>query len=637
MPWRPRLGALPDRGGTHFRVWAPRATCLEVVIEAPQSRVVPLARDPDGDFAGFVPGVAAGARYRYRVDGRGPFPDPASRYQPEGVHGPSEVVDPARFAWTDAAWQGVPAADLVIDELHVGTFSPEGTFDGVAARLPWLADLGVTAIELMPVAEFPGRRNWGYDGVDLFAPSRCYGRPDDLRRLVDAAHRHGLAVLLDVVYNHLGPDGNYLGQFSPDYFSSRHRTLWGPAVNLDGEQSRRVRDFLIENALHWVHEYHLDGLRLDATHHLFDDGPRHFLAELTARVRASVSDRALHLIAEDPRNLAAMLRAEPEGGWGLDAVWSDDFHHQLRRYLTGDDEGVFRDFRGTVPDLVATINNGWLFCGAYSIHRRYHRGTDPAGLAPRRFVFTIQNHDRIGNRAFGERLNHQVDLATYRAASALLLGTAATPLLFMGQEWAASAPFLFFTDHEPELGRRVEVGRRHEFRHYRAFTDPATLERLPPIQAESTFLACKLDWSERDREPHASTARLYRALLRLRRTEPALRAAGCGCCEAVALDADSLTLRRDAESGPTLWILVRLRGAGPASLEGHVRGESRHWEVVLTTEDAPFATDPSPLRIDLSGPAPLVRFERPGAVVLRAHAAGSGTAEGIGSGLATGS
>ena len=442
MSWRASLGARPDAdaGGVWFRVWAPDRLGVEVVLEGPgaRPRAIALEKHPDGTFGGLVPGLGAGARYRYRVDGLGPFPDPASRYQPEGVHGPSQVVDPDAFVWTDASWRGVDPAELILYELHVGTFSPEGTFEGATRLLPRVAELGVTAIELMPVADFPGRRNWGYDGVDLFAPARCYGTPDDLRRLVDEAHRLGLAVLLDVVYNHLGPDGNYLAQFSPSYFSSRHKTLWGPAINLDGPHSAMVRAFFIENALCWLHEYHMDGLRLDATHYLFDEGPRPFLAELAATSRRSVPDRPVHLIAEDPRNLAAMVRTESEGGWGLDALWSDDFHHELRRYLVGDCEGAFRDFRGLVADLVRTINRGWLFTGEFSTYRGYHRGTDPAGLAPRRFVFYIQNHDRIGNRALGERLNHQVDPATYRAATALLLTTAATPLLFMGQEWASA-------------------------------------------------------------------------------------------------------------------------------------------------------------------------------------------------------
>lgn len=619
MNWRPTFGAWPDGDGIRFRVWAPGKQIVEVVLEGPESRVFPLEKHPDETFGAIMPDIEAGARYRYCVDGRGPFPDPASRFQPEGVHGPSEVMDPIRFGWTDESWQGVSPAELIIYELHVGTFSPEGTFEGVTRRLSRLAELGVTAVELMPVADFPGCRNWGYDGVDLFAPARCYGRPDDLRRLVNEAHRLGLAVLLDVVYNHLGPDGNYLVKFSPGYFSTRHKTPWGPAINLDGELSTMVRAFFFENALHWLHEYHMDGLRLDATHYLFDESPRTFLAELVTRVRESIKNRAVYLFAEDPRNLAAMIRRESEGGWGLDGLWSDDFHHELRRYLVGDFEGAFRDFRGSVADLVRTINRGWLYCGEYSIHRGYCRGTDPTGLEPRRFIFSFQNHDRIGNRAMGERLNHQVDPPAYRAVTALLLSIPATPLLFMGQEWAASSPFLFFTDHRAELGQLVKEGRRYEFRHYAAFTNPALLEGIPDIQSEQTFLACKIDWGEREQEPHASTLRLYQALLRLRRTEPALLSARCGNFEAVALDADSLLLRRGADGDPSLWVVVRLRGPGTASINDHPAAIGQRWEIVLTTEDPPFAPNPSPLRVDLGGPTPFIQFTRPAAVILRSH------------------
>ncbi len=614
----PPQGACPHGDGVFFRVWAPGKREVEVVIEDPEHRVIHLGESPDGMFSGFVPGLGAGALYRYRLDGQGPFPDPASRFQPQGIHGPSEVMDPARFSWTDRGWQGASCESLVIYELHAGTFSPEGTFEGVARRLPQLAGLGVTAIELMPVADFPGSRNWGYDGVSLFAPARCYGRPDDLRNLVDEAHRLGLAVLLDVVYNHLGPDGNYLAQFTPYYFSNRHQTLWGPAVNLDGEQSDQVRSFFFENALCWLSEYHLDGLRLDATHYLFDESPHHFLAELAALVRESIRDRSVLLFAEDARNLAVMVRAESEGGWGLDGLWSDDFHHELRRYLVGDSDGAFRDFRGSLADLARTINRGWLFCGAYSIHRGYDRGTDPAGLEPHRFIFYLQNHDRIGNRALGERLNHQLDPATYRAASALLLTAPATPLLFMGQEWGATAPFLFFTDHNAGLGRLVKEGRRHEFRHYAAFADPAGLEKIPDCQSEQTFLACKIDWAERDREPHAGTLRLYQALLRLRRTEPALSCSRQGSFEALALDDDSLLLRREADHGRSLWVVIRLRGSGTLSLQDQLSSPCRHWDLILTTEDRPFAPGASAPRVELSGPAPRIEFHGPGAVLLRA-------------------
>lgn len=436
---------------------------------------------------------------------------------------------------------------------------------------------------------------------------------------MDRAHCLGLAVLLDVVYNHLGPEGSYLERFSPWYLSDRHRTPWGPAVNLDGPGSEMVRAFFIENALHWIHEYHLDGLRLDATHAMIDEGPRHLLAELSATVREHAPDRPIHLIAEDHRNLADMLRPTTVGGWGLDGVWSDDFHHQLRRLLAGDDDGVYRDFAGTIADLVTTLNRGWLFTGQYSTHRGKLRGTDPAGLPLRSFVFCIQNHDRIGNRAFGERLNHQVDPAAYRAASVLLLLSRETPLLFMGQEWAASSPFLYFTDHKTELGRRVREGRLREFRAYRAFQKPSALERIADPQAESTFLASKLDWSEREREPHASTLRLYRAVLALRRSEPAFAATDPADFEALALDEDSLVLRYSTERVLVL-VICRLRGAGdvmftPPDGASWCRAGDR--EVLCSTEGPEFVSDPQPPPLARTGPGLGIRFRRPGAEVIR--------------------
>jgi maltooligosyltrehalose trehalohydrolase len=582
-------------------------------------------------FQGESASMRPGDLYGYRVDGQGPFPDPASRRQPAGVHGPSQIVDPQAFRWSDAAWRGIPRAELVLYELHVGTFTPEGTFAAAADRLADLAGLGITAVQLMPVADFPGRRNWGYDGVDLFTPARCYGTPDDLRGLVDHAHGLGVAVHLDVVYNHFGPYGNYLGRFSPFYLSERHRTPWGPAVNLDGPHSAMVREFFIENALHWVHEYHLDGLRLDATHTMVDEGARHFLAELAVRIRRHDAARPIHLIAEDHRNLACLLHPEDRAGWGLDGVWSDDFHHQLRRLLAGDEDGVYRDFAGTIPDLVTTLNRGWLFCGEYSLHRGRNRGTDPAGIEPRRFIFFLQNHDRIGNRALGERLNHQVEAAAYRAASALLLAAPQTPLLFMGQECAASSPFLFFTDHEPELGRKVREGRRHEFRQYRAFQDAVLLGRMPDPQDEATFLASQLNWAERDREPHASTLFLYRALIALRRNDLPLGSAGLGDFHATPLDENSLLLAYSTED-MGIWLVCRLRGAGPVTLAlapaSAEHGDApppntARWDLMLSTEDSPFAPDPLPPEVTPSGSTVRIRFQRPGAVVLRARSPGS--------------
>jgi maltooligosyltrehalose trehalohydrolase len=625
--WRPSLGARPEAEGTHFRVWAPKAQTVEVIVERPGDGplIASLESSPDGHFSGLVPGARPGDRYRYRPDGRGPFPDPASRYQPEGVHGPSEVVDPGRFAWADGAWGGLTPEDLVIYELHVGIFSPEGTFTGATQRLGALRDLGVTAIELMPLADFAGRRSWGYDGVDLFAPARCYGTPDDLRTLVDEAHRLGMGVLLDVVYNHFGPVGNYAPEFSDRYLSCR-QSAWAACVNLDGEGSGPVREFLIENALHWLHEYRIDGLRLDATHALHDEGPVHFLAELAERVRESIPGRYVPLIAEDHRNLDTMIRPRWAGGWGLDGVWADDFHHQARRLLAGDNEGYYRDYSGTARDLAETIDQGWYYTGQHSIHLDEPRGTDPVGIEPRRFVVCLQNHDQVGNRAFGERLHHQIDPAAYRAATALLLCAPQTPLLFMGQEWAAGAPFLYFTDHDQDLGKIVTEGRRREFRHFLAFVDPGAREAIPDPQAPSTFEASKLDWSERGREPHASTLRLHRALLALRRAEPALRANLADHHEAIPLDDDTLLLVRRAPESETMLILVRLRGSGRVDL-GRLTDlrlpEGHRWEVALTTEDPAFAPDPSPPILDLDGPGISVEFARPSAIVLKAARSGS--------------
>ena len=616
--WRPALGAWCEADGVRFRVWAPTRARVDVLIESAGGVVAhALTSAVDGMFAGFVAGVAAGSRYRYRLDGDGMYPDPASRFQPEGVHGPSEVVDAGRFEWSDAAWPGVRLEDLVIYELHVGTFSAHGTFLGLIDRLGYLRDLGVTAIEIMPVADFPGTRNWGYDGVALFAPARCYGRPDDLRRVVDAAHRLGLGVLLDVVYNHLGPDGNYLGPFSPYYFSRRHQTPWGDAVNLDGPHSDMVRAFLIENALHWVHEYHIDGLRLDATHALIDDGSRHFLAELGSCVRASVSRRNVVLIAEDSRNLSHLVRPEAEGGWGLDAVWADDFHHQVRRALAGDHEGYYRDYSGSAADIARTLRRGWFFCGEHSTHLGRPRGTDPSGLVPQQFVICLQNHDQVGNRAFGERLHHQIDLAAYRAAIVLLLCAPETPLLFMGQEWAASTPFLFFTDHNPVLGRRVTAGRRREFKSFSAFADAATRARIPDPQAVATFERSRLHWPEQEREPHASLWRLHRELLALRRREPAFQQAGWSGFDALAVGGAAVVLRRAAQ-GSAVVAAVQLRGAGVVPLD--VLGE--RLEAVLSTEDERFASDPLPVRVEAAGDALGLHFARPGAVVLRSTSRG---------------
>ena len=605
--------AAPGPRGTSFRVWAPEHPSVELVLERGSARQLrPLTRGGRGYWHGDFDDVGAGDRYRYRLGGddRSVFPDPASRFQPEGVHGPSQVVDPTTFRWSDQGWRGPRREDLVFYELHVGTFSPQGTFRGVVDRLPYLAQLGVSALELMPVADFPGHRNWGYDGVALFAPSRVYGTPDDLRALVDAAHQHGLAVFLDVVYNHLGPDGAYANAFSPYYFTDRHRSPWGQGVNMDGEHGQEVRAFFIANALHWIGEYHVDGLRLDATHAIQDDGPRHFLEELAGTVRA-VAERPALIIAEDHRNLAKLLKPAAAGGYGLDGVWADDLHHQLRVHVAGDREGYYRDYSGSTEDIATTIRQGWFFTGQRSVHMDRVRGTDPAGLDPRQFVVCIQNHDQVGNRADGARLNHQVDTATYRAVSALLLTVPETPLIFQGQEWATRSPFQYFTDHHEELGRSVTHGRREEFAAFAAFADPARRAHIPDPQAAQTFERSRLSWGELDDPDHASMARLYQRLLGLRATAKALLSSDPRSFDAKALDAETILITR-THGGETTWIVVRLRGAGAARVHG-----AGHAVTLMTTEDVDVATDPRPIQLAGFDEYADLRFARPGAAILQ--------------------
>ena len=534
--------------------------------------------------------IRPGALYRYRLDSLDDhrFPDPASRFQPRGVHGPSQLIDPGAFRWTDESWPA-PALDrLVIYELHTGTFTPAGTFDGIAERLPYLARLGVTAIELMPVADFPGRYNWGYDGVALFAPARSYGRPDSLRGLVNAAHRHGLAVIMDVVYNHFGPDGAYAIAFSPYYLSDRHQSPWGAGVNLDGPHSAQVRRFFIENALDWVLDYHVDGLRLDAIHAIVDHSSPHFLAELTSTVRAAAG-RNLFIVAEDHRNPPELTEPIESGGYGLDAVWADEFHHQARVHTAHDRDGYYARFSGEIGGVAETLRQA----------------------PPARSVICIQNHDQVGNRADGARLHHEIDLAGYRALTVLLLMAPQTPLLFMGQEWAATTPFQYFTDHHEVLGRLVSAGRRAEFAAFERFTGS-----VPDPQAADTFHRSVLRWDEADTPPHAGTRRLYERLLQLRASHPAMRAGEYGSCEVRVLDDHTLSLERAVpDEGVALLAIVRLSGEG----QTRVPVEPGFTRVLFTTEDAEFL-DPAAsygIRIPgIEGDPPQARFDRPGALVL---------------------
>ncbi len=618
---RPEFGATVRDAATEFCVWAPEAEMVEVILESPvrQGKAHAMTLHPEGYHCALIAGIGDGDLYRYQLADKGTFPDPASRFQPQGVHGPSQVVDPDLFAWSDAGWAGIALEDSILYELHVGAFTPEGTFAAAEAKLPYLHGLGITVVELMPVGDFPGQRNWGYDVAAPFAPARCYGTPDDLRRFVDRAHALGLAVHLDVVYNHLGPDGAYQSAFSRFFYSETHRSPWGAGINFDGPNSQPVRDYVLKNALHWVLEYHIDGLRLDATHAIVDDSPQHIVAELTAAVAASVSSASRKIIiAEDDRNLARLLRSAAAGGWGLDAVWADDFHHQMRRLLAGDSDGYFQDFDGTTKAIAATADQGWFYTGQHAPYFGGARGTDTAGLDRFRFVCCLQNHDQIGNRAMGDRIHSKIDPAAWRAASTLLLLLPETPLLFMGQEWAASTPFLYFTNHYPALGALVTEGRRREFGRFSAFADPAARENIPDPQAVQTFEASGLNWAESTRESHAAVTWLYRSLIAARKT---LRVADDPAAGVIRLSDDSLLVRRTALDGSVLAAIIRLRGAGSESIP-YLGSDTLRCDVVLTTEDAEATMDPQPPTVNQQ--TAVIEFARPGAVVLRWELAGAG-------------
>jgi maltooligosyltrehalose trehalohydrolase len=498
-----------------FRVWAPGKSSVDVAVNGGQ---VPMRPSAGGWWVSSVDGAGPGTDYSFRINNGPALPDPRSPSQPEGIDGPSRVVDHAAFAWTDARWRGLPLAGAVLYECHVGTFSAEGTFDGAIAHLDHVAGLGVDAIELLPVAEFSGSRGWGYDGVDLFAPHHSYGGPDGLKRLVDAAHSRGLGVIMDVVYNHLGPAGNYLPEFGP-YFSERHQTNWGPAVNFDGRGSDEVRRFVIDNALMWLRDYHCDGLRLDAVHAITDDSATHILEQLADEVAALAANqgRPLFLVAESDLNDPRFVRGTEAGGYGLDAAWADEWHHALHATLTGDRDGYYEDF-GPLPLLAKALRQAWVYDGVYSAFRGRVFGRPPAGLPGTRFVVCTQNHDQVGNRALGERSAALMSDGRLRVAAALLLTAPFVPMLFQGEEWGASTPFQYFTGHEdPELGRVVSRGRRAEFASF-----GWSPEGVPDPQDPATFERSRLDWAELDKECHASLLAWYTELIALRRRLPAL-------------------------------------------------------------------------------------------------------------------
>jgi maltooligosyltrehalose trehalohydrolase len=563
-----------------FKVWAPGRRRVELIADGHRLPMTPTEGGcwevSDGDSH-------AGTRYGFSLEGGVTRPDPRSESQPDGVFGLSEVVDHNLQVWSDAGWTGVTLAGAVLYELHVGTFTPEGTFDGVIERLPHLVDLGVDAIELMPVAEFAGERGWGYDGVDLFAPHHSYGGPLGLKRLVDACHASGLGVVMDVVYNHLGPAGNFLSEFGP-YFTERHHTDWGSAINFEGPGSDEVRRFIVDNAVAWIRDYHVDGLRLDAVHAIMDQSPVHVLEQLASEVKKLGAQlrRATFVIAESDLNDPRFVGKRDAGGYGLDAAWADDWHHALHTVLTGERTGYYEDF-GSLDQLAKALRQAWVYDGEWSTHRQKTRGRKaPAGIPTHAFVIAAQNHDQVGNRATGDRLAAQVDEDALKAAAALLLTAPFTPMLFQGEEWAASSPFQYFTDHDPALGKAVRDGRRREFAAFGWNPDV-----VPDPQDPHAFGRSKLAWSEIEEPLHRRMLDWYQALIQLRRRLPFPQGGGARVdvdahARTVAFDRDRISVR--VNLGETTWVVP-------------VAGSDR----LLMASDPAIRTDGGCVRVPPSG------------------------------------
>jgi maltooligosyltrehalose trehalohydrolase len=590
-PRRLPVGAEVRPGGrVHFRVWAPGRRSLEVVMDGRSS---PLGAEEGGYFAGLVEG-RAGTPYRFRLDGDDRlYPDPVSRFQPEGPHGPSQVVDPAAFRWSDDGWRGVSLPGQVLYEMHVGTFTPEGTWEAAACQLPELARVGIIVVEMMPVAEFAGRFGWGYDGVALFAPTHLYGTHDDLRRFIDRAHSLGVGVILDVVYNHLGPDGNYLGAFAAEYFTDRYKTDWGAAINYDGPGSEPVREFFVGNAGYWADEFHFDGLRLDATQNIYDSSAEHVLAAITRRVREAARGRATLVVGENEPQETRMVRPADQGGCGLDALWNDDYHHSARVALTGRGEAYFTDYQGSPQEFIAMMKRGYLYQGQYYRWQKKRRGTPTVGVPPAAFITFTENHDQLANTGFGVRPRLLGSPGRYRALLALTLLGPGTPMLFQGQEFASSRPFLFFADHNPELAPLVYRGRKEFLAQSPSLAHPAVQERIADPADPETFARCKLDFAER--QTHAWAVALTEDLLRLRRQDPAIRVQKPGGVDGAVLAPAAFVLRFFGDDSDDRLLLVNLGrdlllATAPEPLLAPP-AEGMGWEVRWTSEDVRYGGD----------------------------------------------
>jgi len=591
------VGAEPQTfGGVHFRVWAPTARRVRVRFERPVIETLELTREDPGYFGGYCPGARAGSLYRYVLDdAEKGFPDPASHFQPFGPEGPSEVIDAGAYRWSDLSWRGAGIRGQVLYEIHVGTFTPKGDWTAAEERLPYLAELGVTVLEIMPIAEFPGRFGWGYDGVCLFAPTRLYGRPNDLRRFVDTAQSLGLAVILDVVYNHLGPDGNGLAHFSPHYFSPDRMTDWGQAINFDGAGSEGVREFYLANAEYWISEFHFDGLRMDATQDIHDTSREHILTSVTRRVRAAAGGRATIVVAENESQQAQLARPEEQNGFGIDALWNDDFHHSAMVALSGRNEAYYTDYYGGAQELLSAVKWGFLYQGQRYKWQRARRGKPALDLGPWAFITFLQNHDQIANSASGKRCHELGSPARYRALTALLLLSPGTPMLFQGQEFAASSPFLYFADHRPGLSQVVEEGRREFLKQFRSLALPEVQDRLSGPMAVETFERSKLDWSEVER--HAAFYRMHKDLVRLRHEDPVLRLQEKRGIDGAVLSPYTFVVRFFAPDGKDRLLTVNLGRdlhLDPAPEPLLAPPEGRVWSLRWSSEDVRYGGTGTP-------------------------------------------
>lgn len=588
-------------GSVSFRIWAPRARAVTVEIfrdsTRPEQRVsIDLGSEGAGYFSGQTSEVRAGDRYGFRLDGSDELlPDPASRFQPDGPEGLSQLVDPGRFRWDDAGWRGVAAHGQVIYEMHVGTFTSAGTWQAAAAELEELARTGMTVVEIMPVAEFPGEFGWGYDGVCLFAPTRLYGHPDDFRSFVDRAHKAGLGVILDVVYNHFGPIGNTVRRFSDDYFTDRYQNEWGEALNFDGKNAASSREFFVTNVRYWIDEFHLDGLRFDATQTIYDQSEPHILAELAQAAREAAGARSVFLVAENERQNTRLVQRPCEKGYGLDALWNDDFHHSAMVRLTGHNEAYYSDYLGGVGELVSAIRHGFIYQGQRSRWQEQPRGTPSFGLPATAFVSFLQNHDQVANSAAGIRPHECSSPGRYRAMTALWLLSPQTPMFFQGQEFAASAPFLYFADHRGETARQVARGRAEFLSQFPTLATPEAQKRLPDPADPETFRGCRLDFSER--QAHADVYRLHQDLLKLRRDDPVFQRQQADRIEGAPVGADCLLLRFFGDNGDDRLLLVNFGSDldyEPAPQPLLAPPAERQWALLWSSNEAIYGGNGTP-------------------------------------------